>query len=203
MLLVRTPPVAVMVPVIASLPRIDELLATVRPVPAPLRVVSPLTPSVPPIVALLVTAKELKVPAPVLVKVVNLPVPGVTAPMEVAVKSPPIIILPPTVAFTETPRLPVTVVLPFRLTAPEPVEKLVAPVWLKLPEVVIGPTAKLEVPKLAEVREVAVKVVPLIVTLPPKVAKPVPTVKVLVPVTPVLPLRLTAPVPVEKVPVPT
>ena len=194
------PPVPGPVMLLATAPEKTRLLPSV---------VTPVIPIVPPTVSLpvmaelVVTFKELSVAAPAL-KVPESAIEVALKPAKVVApvtpREPPNVVAPvPTVKVL----VPVTPVGPLRLTAPEPVEKLVAPVWLKLPEVVIGPTAKLEVPKLAEVREVAVKVVPLIVTLPPKVAKPVPTVKVLVPVTPVLPLRLTAPVPVEKVPVPT
>ena len=48
-----------------------------------------------------------------------------------------------------------------------------------MPLVVMAPTARVDVPMLAEVREVAVRVVPPIVRLPPRVARLSVTVKVL------------------------
>jgi hypothetical protein len=91
--------------------------------------------------------------------------------------------------------VPVTLVAPFRLTLPVPVEKVPLPVCEK--ELLLA-TVK---PPLNVPRPVRVDV-PVTARLPPRLVAPVPTVKVLEPVIEVTPFSDTAPVPVPNDPEP-
>ena len=192
------------------------------------RVVTPVIPIVPPTVSLpvmaelVVTLKELRVANPVLANVENLPVPGVTAPMENAVKSPPTPRVVPTVAAPVTPsdarvdapafRVPATTVLPvvastvnllvltamppFRLLRPEAEN---VPTTAVAPVMVVGPL----MPTVRPVKVNAPVVLPIVlipVPVPMFTAEAFPVLTfsapliVVAPVTSVGPLIPTVPV---------
>ena len=54
----------------------------------------------------------------------------------------------PIVSLPVTPRVPVTLVLPFRETLPVPVENVVVPVWEILPVVARPPDPRLRLPAI-------------------------------------------------------
>jgi len=164
------------VPTTFNVPPSEVLPPATVSVPVPVTVVAPfkLTPPVP--VEKVPALDWLKLPTVWLISFVKVETP-VTANVLLRFVTPVTVSDPPrdeAPLYTLKLPVPVTVVVLFKRTPPEPVEKLPLPVWLKLPKVWETLLLKVVLPFTPSV-----------------------------PATVVLPFKLTLPVPVEKVPVPT